>query len=136
MSDGIGMVKMLLGLPGMDVLEVVEGDNELVVKVETTETVGWCPGCGSRAQAQDRTTRSVRDLSCFGRAVRLEVRCRRWRCREALCATKTWTENVEALDATRGVDPPCRSSGGVPSGRSAGPPGGGGGPRVRVLRCF
>ena len=100
MSDGIGMVKMLLGLPGMDVLEVVEGDNELVVKVETTETVGWCPGCGSRAQAQDRTTRSVRDLSCFGRAVRLEVWCRRWRCREALCATKTWTENVEALDAT------------------------------------
>ena len=91
MSDGIGMVKMLLGLPGMDVLEVVEGDNELVVKVETTETVGWCPGCGSRAQAQDRTTRSVRDLSCFGRAVRLEVWCRRWRCREALCATKTWT---------------------------------------------
>ena len=100
MDDGIAMVKMLLGLPGMNVLEVREGDNELVVKVETTETVGWCPGCGVRAQPHDRTTRSVRDLSCFGRAVRLEVWCRRWRCREALCATKTWTENVEQLDAT------------------------------------
>ena len=38
MSDGIAMVKMLLGLPGMDVLEVIEGDDELVVKVETIET--------------------------------------------------------------------------------------------------
>jgi len=100
MDDGIAMVKKLLGLPGMNVLEVVEGDNELVVTVETSATVGWCPACGVRAQPQDRTTRSVRDLSCFGRAVRLDVRRRRWRCREVLCVTKTWTEDVEQLDAT------------------------------------
>ncbi len=100
MDDGIAMVKLLMGLPGMNVLEVAEGDDELVIKVETTETVAWCPGCGSRAQAQDRATRSVRDLSCFGRAVRLDICCRRWRCREALCETKTWTENVDQLDAT------------------------------------
>jgi len=31
---------MLLGLAGMVVLEVIEGDNELVVRVETTATVG------------------------------------------------------------------------------------------------
>ena len=100
MSDGIAMVKMLLGLPGMDVLEVIEGDNELVIRVEITATIGWCPGCGVRAQSPDRTARSVRDLSCFGRAVRLEVLRRRWRCREVLCSMKTWTEDVEALDAT------------------------------------
>ena len=100
MDDGIAMVKRLLGLPGMEVLEVIEGDNELVVKVETTATIGWCPRCGVRAEVQDRTTRSVRDLSCFGRAVRLDVRRRRWRCREVLCEMKTWTEDVEALDAT------------------------------------
>jgi len=52
--DGIAMVKMLLGLPGMDVLEVIEGDNELVIRVETTATVGWCPRCGVRAEVQDR----------------------------------------------------------------------------------
>jgi len=80
-SDGIAMVKRLLGLPGMDVLE---GDNELVITVETTATIGWCPACGVRAEAQDRTTWSVRDLSCFGQAVRLDVRRRRWRCREVL----------------------------------------------------
>ena len=99
-DDGIAMVKRLLGLPGMDVLGVIEDDNELVVTVETTATVGWCPACGVRAQSQDRTTRSVRDLSCFGRAVRLDVRRRRWRCREMLCAQRTWTEDVDQLDAT------------------------------------
>ncbi len=36
MSDGIAMVKVSLGLPGMDVLEVIEGDNELVVKSLTS----------------------------------------------------------------------------------------------------
>lgn len=100
MLDGIAMVKMLLGLPSVNVLEVREGDNKLVIKVETTETVGWCPGCDVRAQPQDRTTRSVRDLTCFGRATRVEAWQRRWRCREAGCAIKTWTENVEQLDAT------------------------------------
>ena len=86
MLDGIAMVEMLLGLPGMSVLEVIEGDNELILRVETTETVGWCQMCGVRAQPQDRTTRSVRDLSCFGQAVRLDVRRRRWWwCREVLC---------------------------------------------------
>ena len=44
MLVGIAMVKMLSGLPGMNVLEVTEGDDELVIKVETTETVGWCAG--------------------------------------------------------------------------------------------
>ena len=100
MDDGIAMVEVLLGLPGMRVLEVVDGDDELVVRVETTASVGWCPTCGVRAQSQDRSTRSVRDLSCFGRAVRLDVCRRRWRCREALCAQRTWTEDVEQLDAT------------------------------------
>ena len=100
MDDGIAMVMTLLGLPGMSVLGVADGDNELIVTVETIETVGWCAGCGVRAQAQDRTTRSVRDLSCFGRAVRLDVLRRRWRCREALCPVKTWTETVDQLDAT------------------------------------
>jgi len=94
------MVEMLIGLPGMRVLEVRDGDDELVVKVETTADRAFCPGCGVRAQAQDRTTKAVRDLSCFGRPVRLEVEQRRWRCREALCARKTWTEHVEALDTT------------------------------------
>jgi transposase len=98
--DGIAMVELLVGLPGMRVLDVVEGDGELVVRVETTVTRAWCPSCGGRAQAQDRTLRSVRDLPCFGRPARLEVSQRRWRCREALCPMRTWTESIDALGAT------------------------------------
>jgi transposase len=98
--DGIAMVELLLGLPDMRVLGVAEGDDELVVTVETIAQRAWCPTCGVRAEAQDRSTRSVRDLSCFGRPVRLDVRRRRWRCRERMCAARTWTEDVEALDTT------------------------------------
>lgn len=100
MTDGIAMVELLVGLPGMRVLGVVEGDDELVVSVETTAERAWCGTCGVRAEVQDRSARSVRDLSCFGRPVRLEVHRRRWRCRQRECAAKTWTEEVEALDAT------------------------------------
>jgi transposase len=75
--DGIAMVELLVGLPGVRVLDVVQGDAELVVTIETTATVAWCPSCGVRAQAQDRTLRSVRDLPCFGRPARLEVMQRR-----------------------------------------------------------
>jgi hypothetical protein len=59
--------------------EGIVGDSELVIRIETTATVGWCPRCGVRAQAQDSTTRSVRDLLCFGQAIWLDVRRRRWR---------------------------------------------------------
>ena len=100
MIDGIAMVELLVGLPDMRVLGVIEGDDELVVTVETMVERAWCPTCGGRAEAQDRSTRAVRDLSCFGRPVRLEVRRRRWRCREQLCPARTWTEDVEALDTT------------------------------------
>jgi len=98
--DGIAMVEMLLGLPGMRVLGVAEGDDEVVIELETTAVTGWCRSCGVRAQAQDRTLKSVRDLSCFGRAVRLQVRQRRWRCREPQCPARTWTEDVDVFDAT------------------------------------
>ena len=99
MIDGIAMVELLLGLPGMRVLDVLRETTSSSSSVETTAEGGWCATCGG-AQAQDRSTRSVRDLSCFGRPVRLEVHRRRWRCRQRECAAKTWTEEVEALDAT------------------------------------
>ncbi len=41
----------------------------------------------------------VRDLACFGRPARLVWWKRRWRCREPLCAAKTWTEISEHVDA-------------------------------------
>jgi transposase len=98
-DDGNGLAEALLGLDGFRVLEVTETAEELVVTIETTADFVGCSGCGTRAQSQDRVSVAVRDLPCFGRPARLVWRKRRWRCREPLCETKTWTERSEQLDA-------------------------------------
>lgn len=99
MSDGTGLAEVLLGLDGFRVLAATETEAELVIRVETTADVVGCPGCGVRAQAQDRVDVEIRDLPAFGRPARLVWRKRRWRCREQLCATKTWTEQSEHISA-------------------------------------
>jgi len=99
MSDGIGLAETLLGLPGFRVLEVVEGDVEVVITIETTAAWAHCRSCGVRAEPQDRMTVDVRDLACFGRPARLRWIKRRWRCRESLCPARTWTETSEHVDA-------------------------------------
>ena len=72
MGDGIGFAEVLLGMPGFKITAVGELEHgELVVDVETTVTVDWCRTCGVRADAQDRMPTELRDLSCFGRPVRL-----------------------------------------------------------------
>jgi transposase len=98
-SDGTGLAEALLGLPGFRVLEVRETSAELVIVVETIVEVEGCAGCGSRAVAHERRPTAIRDLPCFGRPARLVWRKRRWRCPEAGCARKTWTETSEHLDA-------------------------------------
>jgi transposase len=99
MSDGIGLAEVLLGLSGFRVLDVVEHDAEVVIRVETTATRAFCRTCGVRAEPQDRMRVDMRDLACFGRPARLVWSKRRWRCREPLCPARTWTETSEHVDA-------------------------------------
>ena len=98
-NDGNGLAEALLGLSGFRVLSVTEGPDELVVTVETTADFVGCRSCGVRAKAQDRMAIAVRDLSCFGRPARLVWVKRRWRCSDADCSAKTWTEASEHVDA-------------------------------------
>ena len=99
MSDGTGLAEMLLGLDGFQVLEVVEGPDELVVTVETAASVMGCSMCGTRAVAHERMAVAIRDLPCFGRPVRLVWVKRRWRCPDGDCPAKTWTEHSGHVDA-------------------------------------
>ena len=92
MSDGTGLAEALLGLDGFRVLAVSETAEELTVSIESTAVVAGCASCGTRAEAQDRVAVEVRDLACFGRPARLVWHKRRWRCRDADCGAKTWTE--------------------------------------------
>jgi transposase len=101
-GDGTGLAEALLGLDGFRVLSVAETVAEVVIEIETTAVVVGCPGCGVRAEAQDRMVVEIRDLPAFGRPVRLMWRKRRWRCREALCAERSWTEVSEHV-STRAV---------------------------------
>jgi len=91
-NDGTGLAEALLGLDGFRVLEVIETPAELVIDVETTAELVGCGQCGTRAEAHERMTVEVRDLACFGRPARLVWRKRRWRCVDADCESKTWTE--------------------------------------------
>jgi len=92
MSDGTGLAEAMLGLDGFRVLEVIETPDELIITVETTATVEGCRRCGCRAVPHERSPVDVRDLTCFGRPVRLLVLKRRWRCVDPDCDAKTWTE--------------------------------------------
>jgi len=97
MSDGNGLAEAMLGLDGFRILEVSETLDELTIEVETMATVVGCVRCGTRAESHDRDPVDIRDLSCFGRPVRLRVLKRRWRCPERDCGAKTWTEIHPAL---------------------------------------
>ncbi len=99
MSDGTGLAEALLGLEGFRVLAVSEAEAEVVVTIETTLEVVGCGRCGTRAQAQDRMPIDIRDLACFGRPARLRWIKRRWRCVDADCEARTWTERSTDVDA-------------------------------------
>jgi len=99
MDDGTGLAEAMLGLDGFRVLEVTETAAELIIDVETAVDIEGCGSCGTRAEAQDRMTVEIRDLACFGRPARLVWRKRRWRCVDADCKAKTWTEASAAVSS-------------------------------------
>jgi transposase len=98
-DDGIGLAEALLGLTGLRITNVLETGDELIISVESTAARVGCPACGVRAEAQDRLRVEIRDLACFGRPARLVWHKRRWRCVDADCPAKTWTERSEHVDA-------------------------------------
>ena len=97
MSDGIGLAEALLGLDGFRVLEVSETPGEVIIDIETTADFVGCSQCGTRAEPHERMSVHIRDLPCFGRPARLVWNKRRWRCTEADCEAKTWTETSTQL---------------------------------------
>lgn len=87
----------LLGLPGFAVLTVADYGGEIEMMIETTESVTGCPRCGTVAVLHDRRPRLVRDLPSGGRPVQLVWLKRVWRCEEADCRQRTWSERSPAI---------------------------------------
>jgi transposase len=89
----------MLGLAGMAVLAVSEGDREVEYAIETTAAVGWCPTCGAQARLHNRRPTWVRDLPAGHRAVTLVWIKRVWRCTHVECEQQTWTETHPQIRA-------------------------------------
>jgi transposase len=100
-GDATRMCELLVGLPDVNVLEVVERDGQLVVTVATRGARPLCGECGGSVSVKDRTDVSLADLPCFGRRTVLVWRKLRWSCPAAACGMSSFTEQVAAIAAPR-----------------------------------
>ena len=91
--DGSG-VSALVGLGGFVVTAQVLDDasGEWWLAVETVDDRAWCEICGVRAIGHGRRRVVVRDLPMADRPVVLVWAKRLWRCGEAACSARTWSE--------------------------------------------
>jgi transposase len=91
----------LLGLAGLVVTEVIEGEDGPVVHLETgDERARRCPECEQVAgRVKEWVTTRPRDLPVGGRATELWWRKRRWFCDNPVCGRGTFTERVEQVPA-------------------------------------
>lgn len=111
MVEGSGGQSALLGMDGFVVLSSTETEDEIWLLIETTADLVGCPSCGVRAVGHGRSEVHVRDLAIRGKPVRLVWRKRRWRCGDPDCATKTFTETSELVEASltkRAAEEICR----------------------------
>src|ERR671911_275456 len=96
--DGSG-VSALVGLSGFVVRAQLLDDTsgEWWLAVETTEDRTWCGSCGVRAIGHGRRRVVVRDLPMADRPVVLVWAKRLWRCGEAACSARAWSEGSEEI---------------------------------------
>ena len=104
--DPKAMAAMMLGIPGMHVLNVTESADGVHVEVETAAEAAICPSCGAAAEVGGNGVVERRGLPAFGRPVLLSWHLRRWHCTSSSCRSEPWLEEI----------PPVASSGGVSEG--------------------
>ena len=88
---------LLFDVPGMHVLTIDRQVDRVVLTVESDADVGGCPACGVVAVGHGRRRRVVADAPCFGMPVRLVWLARLWRCREAACPVRVFTEQHDLV---------------------------------------
>ena len=92
MLDATRACELLIGLPDVNVLEVVEPlVGRIEITVECRVVPPPCPGCGERVWIKDRPVVELVDLTCFGRPVVLRWRKHRWCCPRHWCRQGSWT---------------------------------------------
>ena len=74
----------------------------ITVEAELTDANTVCPTCGVRSgRRHGHYVRYLADLPAHGRAVRVRLSVRRFRCMTTRCSTRTFSEGVPASLARR-----------------------------------
>src|SRR5258708_34919349 len=82
----------------LHIAAVVRESDALSVTVRTTASTATCPSCQQICgRVQSRYIRHGDDLPCSGLAVHLQVQVRRFRCLNARCARRIFSERVALL---------------------------------------
>lgn len=95
--DDSGEVTALLGLDGFVVRAQVHDGEQWWLAIETNLAVTGCETCGIRAIGHGRRRVRVRDLPIAGEPVTLVWAKRIWRCPDADCPMRTWSESSEEI---------------------------------------
>lgn len=102
MFNAMRACELLVGLPAVNVLEVVEPlVGRLEVTVESRVETPECPECRERAWVKDRPVVELVDLTCFGRPVTLRWRKHRLWCPRSWCGQGSWTHEDPKIAAPR-----------------------------------
>jgi hypothetical protein len=97
-GKGSGTMLTQLVFPGVRRLRVERirsTDGRVQVPAETHGRFGRCPGCQRRScHVHSHYQRTLADCPCMGRALTLQVRVRRFRCRVPWCPRRVFTERL------------------------------------------
>lgn len=82
-------------LPGFRLSAVENREHELLIEAEAQEDASECPGChGQSSSIHSHYLRKPRDLPSSGKAIRLVLSVRRFRCRNPDCPRKIFCERL------------------------------------------
>src|ERR1041384_3775435 len=83
--------------------KIIQHPSSLTLVVNTTLAEAKCPRCHRPStRVHSYYTRSVADLPWHGVAVRLELRPRRFRCRDSLCTKRVFCERLPRVVPAHG----------------------------------
>lgn len=83
--------------------KIIQHTSSLTLAVRVTRTEAECPRCHRRSsRVHSYYTRQVADLPWHGVAVHLELRTRRFRCKNSLCTKRVFCERLPRVGAHYG----------------------------------
>ena len=94
---------LLVGLPGLRVVEVVADRDWLTVTVESPPAEQGCRACGVITASHGRRIVRLVDAPSFGRPVRILWRKRTWACEEPACPAGVFTEQLGEIARPRAL---------------------------------